>query len=97
MKELIEGFIPNSKVVKFSFDSYLTQKGFGPGYFNNSAVYNITFKISANISAEEIIETLKKGFTYSYDMKFYDTAEEFAIDQKDQKAHAKYMNKVNPY
>lgn len=97
MEDLIKEFVPNSKVFKFSRVSYLTQKGQGPGYFNNSAVYNITFKITADISEEEVKVLLKNRFAYSFDMKFFDTAEEFTLIQKEQQSYAKRMREINPF
>ena len=97
-KNIAEEYAPNSRSISVRIFSWLNQKGFGPGYFNNSGVYIVyrksVFKTEADRNAA--LELMTRSFNlythtiYSDDVSFWD-----AVGAT--KLAAKRMNKQNPY
>lgn len=80
--------VADSKMIGLKYVSWLSQKGFGPGYFNNSGRYAIAYKIKVP-EGVELKERLQ--------VKMYEDAAAHAESWKDWKAHARRQNKANPY
>lgn len=89
--------IPNSTSTFKSF-SWLTQKGFGLGYFNNSGVYTRVFKtklIDPTMTIEQALELLKTK--HSSNICFIDDIKDYQERVKYLVKHERYMRLLNPY
>ena len=91
-------YVPNSRSVSARVFSWLNQRGFGPGYFNNSGVYVVyrksVFKTEADRDAALALMT--KSFNqythtiFSDDVSFWDAVAETKLAEK-------RLRKQNPY
>ena len=87
-EKLTNKFFPGSRSTKVKFFSWLSQKGFGPGYFNNSGVYRHFQKTMV----DEAFEVPKHYLLtiYADDVAYFDAMAEI-------KTAEKRMRKQNPY
>jgi hypothetical protein len=94
-KTLAEKFAPGSRSVGMKFFSWLTQRGFGPGYFNNSGVYHLIQKSVFKTEAEMVkaLEVLSKH----YCVKVYDGEAHFKGAVSELRNAEKRIRKQNPY
>ena len=91
-------FAPNSRDVGFRYFGWRTQKGFGPGYFTNSGVYQAFRKSVFKTEADRdvALALMSKDFlkytlvVFKDDVAYYD-------DIKEIRAIEKRMHKQNPY
>jgi hypothetical protein len=91
-------YAPNSRSVSARIFSWLNQKGFGPGYYNNSGVYIVFRKSVFKTEADRdvALELMTKSFNlythklYSDDVEFWDAVGEYKLE-------AKRLNKQHPY
>jgi hypothetical protein len=91
-------YAPNSRSVSARVFSWLNQRGFGPGYFNNSGVYVVyrksVFKTEADRDAALALMT-KSFNTYTHtifsdDVSFWDAVAATKLAEK-------RLNKQHPY
>lgn len=89
-------YAPNSRSVGYKYFSWLNQRGFGPGYFNNSGVYHAfrksVFKTEADRDAALALMT-KWNYTmevFKDDVAYYDALKEVKVTEK-------RLRKQNPY
>jgi len=80
-------FAPNSRSVSFRLFDWLTQKGHGPGYFNNSGVYialrQSVFKTDADKqSALAIMFAAHNVVVFQDDVGFWDAVSESKLTEK---------------
>ena len=88
--------IPGARPRKVKHVCYLSQKGFGQGYFNSSGKYKIFVKSTlVRDLTEAEVAAVNEALGYSHTR--YDSRVEFDEDVKRITAHAKQMNKQNPY
>lgn len=84
--------IPEAKLTKFKYVEWLAQKGFGPGYYNNSGRYAVAFKLTADADFDLYEALVNLG------AEFFDAnSESFKARWAALKAHAKHQNKAHPY
>jgi hypothetical protein len=95
-EKLTARYAPNSRSVGLKRMGFLSQLGFGPGYYNNSGVNRTfvksVFKTEADRDAALVKLNQYTTFTtvYNDDVAYYDAREEYA-------KLAKRMQKQNPY
>jgi hypothetical protein len=93
-ENLVARFAPQGKSTIVRCFSYLTQRGYGPGYFNNSGVYfqfqRTTFKTEALRDAA--LELMKH-----YCVKVYTTEAEYKEAIADRRLSQNVMRKSNPF
>ena len=80
--------IPGGKMTSLKYVDWLAQKGFGPGYYNNSGRYAVSYKVKLPEGVEIIEDISTEVFT---------DAAEFKARWAVLKAHAKQQNKAHPY
>ena len=92
--KLASRYAPSAQPLKAQCFSWLSQKGFGPGYFNNSGKYALFQKLNfkGEIPAEELA-ALKNKFC----MVVFESKEAFDEAKTRLKDHEKHMRKRNPY
>lgn len=97
-QKIIEAYAPNSRSVGVRYFSWLNQRGFGPGYYNNSGVYHVfrksVFKTEADRDAALALMT--KSFNGPLITVFKDDVA-YADDVAATRLHEKRMNKNHPY
>ena len=79
---------PAAKMSSLKYVDWLAQKGFGPGYYNNSGRYAVAYKIKVS-EGIEILENLGT--------ELFTDADAFKARWSELKAHAKRQNKLHPY
>lgn len=94
-KSLAEQLVPGSRSVGLKWYCWLGQKGFGPGYFNNSGVYYLFQKSVFKTEAEMVaaLEVLKKN----YWVKVYDNETHYKGAKAETKMWETRFNKQHPY
>ena len=80
--------IPTAKMSGLKYVDWLAQKGFGPGYYNNSGRYAVSYKVKV----PEGVDVIEAPGT-----ELFTDAEEFKARWAVLKAHAKQQNKAHPY
>jgi hypothetical protein len=93
--DLYSKFTPTGKQVKAKVFSWLAQKGFGPGYFNNSGRYKRYQKTVFKSEAEKTL-ALQTMFNRQ-GIEIFETEEAFKIAKEKTAAHAKMQRKLHPY
>jgi hypothetical protein len=91
-------YAPNSRSVGFKCFSWLTQKGFGPGYFNNSGVYH-AFRKSVFKTEEakaDALALMQQDF-HAYTITVFKDDVEYYDSLKEVKVAEKRLRKQNPY
>ena len=87
---LIE-LVPDSKAKIVKRLNWLSQIGFGYGYFNNSGKY-VTF-VKVSTKGEPDLTKLQSDSSIT----IFDNVDEFKLEVKDYTIYAKNKNKQNPY
>lgn len=86
----IKSPIPNAKMTCLKYVDWLAQKGFGPGYYNNSGRYAVTFKVKSDVDLYDALDKLG--------VEFFDAGSDMHRTRWNTlKAHAKRQNKLHPY
>lgn len=96
--QLVAVYAPNSRSVGVRMFSWLTQKGFGPGYFNNSGVWQTFRKSVFKTEAERdaALELMSKPFLSNTVIVFKDDVAYFD-DLKQIRTYEKRARKERPY
>jgi len=87
-KEDSECVVADSKMIGLKYLDWLYQKGFGPGYYNNSGRYAIAYKLKV----PEDTELKVRG-----QIEIYENAAAHTESWKGWKYHARRQNKLHPY
>lgn len=93
--KLVQNFTPTARTVGQKSVSWLTQLGFGPGYYNNSGVYRRFQKSVFKTEAErdEALEKIKQH----YKARVYDHEATYKADLLSMRQTEKRMRKQHPY
>jgi len=87
-KEDSKCVVADSKMIGLKYLDWLSQKGFGPGYFNNSGRYVIAYKLK--VPEDMVLEE-------RHQVTVYEDAAAHAESWKGWKYHARTQNKAHPY
>jgi hypothetical protein len=93
--KLYSAFTPTGKQVKAKAFSWLSQKGFGRGYFNNSGRYKRYQKTVFKNEEEKALAL--QAMVVRYGIEIFATEEDFKIAKEKTAKHAKWQNKICPY
>lgn len=80
--------VPAGKMSCLKYVDWLAQKGFGPGYYNNSGRYAVAYKVKVSEDTDVF---------WSMGTEVCEDAEAHSTKWKELKAHAKRQNKIHPY
>lgn len=80
--------VPTGKMSCLKYVDWLAQRGFGPGYYNNSGRYAVAYKVKVAEGVDVMWDIGTEVFT---------DPTLFADRWKTLKAYAKRKNKDNPY
>lgn len=83
-----EQVVPEGTMSGRKYLDWLSQKGFGYGYFNNSGRYVVFFKLKVPVDHSGVL---------GYGFEMFHTLEDYGNRLKEMKAHSKRMHKQNPY
>ncbi len=86
--DVVQCPIPAAKMSCLKYVDWLAQKGFGPGYYNNSGRYAVAYKAKL----PEGVDVLESMGT-----ELFTDADAFKARWAELKAHAKRQNKAHPY
>ena len=97
-EKLAAKFAPSSRTVGLRLFSWLNQRGFGPGYYNNSGVYIALRKSVFKSEAERdaALALMKQPFM-AYAINVYETEAEYNEMVAASRRNQKDMRKLNPY
>ena len=91
--------LPSAKVGSETYMSWLAQKGFGPGYYNNSGRY--VYFVKLNFKGTEVptaeVEAIQQLLKSNSSIAIFTTCEEFAENKRTYRQHEKHQNKMHPY
>jgi hypothetical protein len=91
----MQKLLPDAVLISKKKFFWLTQKGFGYGYFNNSGKYRVFIKATFKTKtfADSLLEPLKRY----RDLKVFESIEDFKESIKATSVHEKIQAKMNPY
>lgn len=91
-------YAPTSRSTNFRLFSWLSQRGFGQGYFNNSGVYQAYQKFTFKTEAErdEALKLLTASYN-KYTVEIFNDVDAFRAAIAATKEIQKQMRKQNPY
>lgn len=91
----LQKLLPDAVLIPKKKFSWLTQKGFGPGYFNNSSKYRVFIK--ATFKTKTFTDALLEPLKRYQDLKVFGSIDDFRESIKVTAVHEKYQSKKNPY
>ena len=94
--DLVKAYATDSRSVRINYFSWLTQLGHGPGYFNNSGVYQI-FRKSIFKSETDRDAALFKMSKYISAITIFEDRESYYVNLKAVKGYEKEAKKSRPY